>query len=101
MIKSLILITLIFYFLAIIQFSFLPHFGKAGIFLNLILISIFLINFFEKKEKKFGIYSALIGGFFLDIFSNNFIGFYILICFAFSIFLKKVFKKYVRIPIGT
>ena len=100
--KRLILIFFGFYFLTLIQTSFLIHFKalfgwQAGF--GLILIAVILINLFESPSKNGGIFSALFGGFFLDIFSENFIGFWILISIAIALFIKFIFKKYVRIPI--
>jgi uncharacterized membrane protein YgaE (UPF0421/DUF939 family) len=42
--------------------------------------------------------SAGIGGFFLDIFSENPIGLSVTILLAISILIKFVLKKYVQIP---
>jgi len=94
-----ILISIIlFYFLALLQTSFLAHFSICGIVPNLILITVILWNFFEKPKDYSGLYGAAIGGFFLDIFSNRFVGFYILISLALAIIIKLVIRKYVRIP---
>lgn len=98
MFKKILISIIVFYFLVLIQTSFLVHFNILGIVPNLVLISVVLWNLFEKSKNYFGLYAALIGGLFLDIFSNRFIGFYILISFALAIFLKLVFKRYVRIP---
>ena len=87
-----------FYILVLLQTSFLVYFNIIGFIPNLILIAIVLINLFEEKEKNAGIYSAFIGGFFLDIFSEKPFGFYILISIAIAIFIKYVIKRYVRIP---
>ncbi|KPJ56416.1 hypothetical protein AMJ49_04900 [Parcubacteria bacterium DG_74_2] len=99
MIRKLAIIILFFYVLALLQTSFLVNFGINGMIPNLILISVILINIFEKPEKKYGIFSAFIGGFFLDIFSERFIGFEILILTAIACFIKLILKKYVRVQI--
>ncbi len=101
MVKKIIFFVLFFYILTLIQVSFLTHFSLFGITLNLILIAIILINFFEKPEKKLGIISSFFGGFYLDIFSLNseFFGFYTLISVALALFIKFFLKKHVRIPI--
>jgi len=98
MFKKILILIIVFYFLVLIQTSFLVHFNILGIVPNLVLISVVFWNLFEKSKNYFGLYAALIGGLFLDIFSNRFIGFYILILFTLAIFLKIVFKRYVRIP---
>lgn len=92
MIKQVLLILIVFYFLALMQTSlFIPNF---------ILISVILVNVFEKPQKNTGILAGFIGGFFLDIFSSNLIGFYVLILLALSILIKIIFRKYVWAPIG-
>lgn len=98
MYKKILISIIIFYFLALLQTSFLVHFSICGIVPNLILIVVILWNFFEKPKNYCGLYSAVIGGFFLDIFSNRFIGFYILILLALAIIIKLVLRKHVRIP---
>ena len=95
--KFLILI-LSFYILALFQTSFLVHFDILGYVLNFILIATILINLFENPQKNLGITSAFIGGFFLYIFSENFLGFYVLILLGVSLFIKFILRKYVRIP---
>jgi len=44
--------------------------------------------------------SAFIGGFFLDVFSENFIGFYILFFLGLSILIKFLLKRYLRLRIN-
>lgn len=84
-----------FYILTLFQTSFFPHL-PLGYFLNFVLIIVVLINLFEAPKGKLGLFSAFFGGFFLDIFSENFIGFWVLILLAISIFIKFIFKKHVR-----
>ena len=96
--KKIIILFFCFYFFALLQASFFPHFS-LGHLLNLVLIVVVLINLFEARKEKSGLFSAFFGGFFLDIFSDNFIGFWILILLAISIFIKFVLRKHVRLPI--
>ena len=96
--KKIIILFFCFYFFALLQASFFPHFS-LGHLLNLVLIVVVLINLFEARKEKSGLFSAFFGGFFLDIFSENFIGFWILILLAISIFIKFVLRKHVRLPI--
>lgn len=98
MIKRILIIILFFYILVLIQTSFLAHFMIAGMIPNLILIVLIFLNLFEDPRENTGIISAIIAGFFLDIFSQRFFGFYILILFILSIFLKFILRKHVRIP---
>lgn len=99
MVKKILILILFFYILVLLQTSFLVHFNVKGIVPNLVLVSVILINFFEKPKENLGFISGICGGFFLDIFSENFIGFYILISVGLAISIKFILKKYVRIPI--
>lgn len=99
MIKKVLLALISFYLLALLQTSFLTHFRIWGIVPNFILISVILINILEKPQKNAGIIAGLLGGFFLDIFSSNPIGFYTLILLASAFLIKTIFRKYVWAPI--
>lgn len=93
MIKKVILAILGFYFLIMLQASFFVHlFNYAS---SIVLIAVVLINFFEEEKSSFGLISALIAGFLLDVFFSAYIGYWILICFLISILTKLIFKKYV------
>ncbi|MDP2967021.1 MAG: rod shape-determining protein MreD [bacterium] len=102
MVKKIIFFILIFYILTLIQTSFLVHFNILGITPNLVLIAVIFINIFNSSQWQ-KISSAIIGGFYLDIFSLNnvggFFGFYTLILLGFSLLLKIILEKYVRIPV--
>lgn len=84
--------------MALLQTSFLVHFNIFGIYLNIILILVILINFFEKTQN-YGLFAAFIGGFFLDIFSVGLIGYQVLILLGISLVIKIFLKRYVRSPI--
>jgi hypothetical protein len=77
-----------FYFLAIIQTSFLVHYEIMGRMLNLVLISIILVNFFEKKESKLGVIVGAAGGFYLDIFSPYFPGLFSVLGIAVALLIR-------------
>lgn len=96
--KKLIISIIILYFLTLFQTSFLVHFSLFGIIPNVVLIFIVLWNIFERGDSTMGIYNAVIGGLFLDIFSSRFIGFNILILLLLAFILKLISNKYVRIP---
>lgn len=98
MLKKLLISIIILYFLTLVQTSFLVHFIIWGMVPNLILLLVIVWNIFEKTENKIGLYNGIIGGFFLDIFSNCFIGFNILILLVIVLFIKFIFRRYVRIP---
>lgn len=96
-VKKILILIIFFYILALFQTSFLVYFNLLGRFADwsLILISVIAINLLEKPKNYSGYFSATIGGFFLDIFSENFIGFYILILFLLAFFIKFVLKRYI------
>jgi rod shape-determining protein MreD len=93
MIKKAISIIFLLYLLAMLQASFFVHFFDY--IPNLILIVIILVNLFEKQENYFGVFTALIGGFYLDVFSGRFFGLYLLLSFFISFFIKLVVKDYI------
>jgi len=95
MVKKIFFLILILYLLTLLQTSFFHHF-PLGYLSNLVLIVVILINLFEIQKEKSGLFSAFFGGFFLDIFSENFIGFWVLILLAISIFIKFISKRYVQ-----
>lgn len=95
--KTLISI-IVLYFLVLFQTSFLVHFALWGVVPNLVMLLVIILSIYDKQDSYLGLYNAVIGGFFLDIFSNRIIGFNILILVILSILLKLIFNKYVRIP---
>lgn len=92
MIKRILFITLFFYFLTLFQASFFVHFSKF--FPNLVFGTIVLINLLESRKENFGIFAALTGGFFWDIYSGYFIGIFTLISLLSSLFIKLFVKNY-------
>ena len=92
--KKLLFFTFLFYFLILLQESFFIHFFSY--FPNIVLIGICLVNLFEERKDNLGIYLSLTGGFLLDVFSENFFGFYITILLLMSFFVKIVFKSYIQ-----
>lgn len=88
--RRVIALIILFYFLALFQTSFLVHFKFKGGVLNLVLVFIILISFFEQKEKHYGFLSGIIGGLYLDIFSSIFFGLFTLLAVATSLLIKIV-----------
>src|SRR3989338_1912966 len=86
----------IFYFLALLQSSFLPHFAVFGHVPDLVFIAIVFSFFFL---PSLGWASAFWGGFFLDIFSSHFLGFNVTIALGLLFFIRYVMKKYVQITL--
>ncbi|PIR02127.1 MAG: rod shape-determining protein MreD [Candidatus Nealsonbacteria bacterium CG_4_9_14_0_2_um_filter_37_38] len=100
--KNTLIIAIASYFFVLFQTSFLVYFNIAGFVPNFILILVIILSIFETSAPKFssspGMWVAIFGGFWLDIFSSSPIGFEVLICLAVSIFIKFVFKRHVRFP---
>lgn len=92
-----ITLILISYLLVLFQTSFLSHFNIHGYEPNLILTAVILLSILERQKNFYSFWLASWGGFFLDIFSNDFIGFHIIILFLTSFFIKIILKKYVRV----
>lgn len=96
--KNFFLTVIIFYFLILLQNSFLSHFTIKGVYPNLILIAVLLLNLFEKSEKKyFGQASGFIGGFFLDIFSSLPLGIATFSLGFTAIILKRILQNFKNI----
>lgn len=95
--KKLLILAIFFYILAILETSFFVHFKIFSFLPSLILISQIFIALLEKPYKNEAFFSAIFGGFFLDIFSERPLGFNILTLFFITLFLKEILKRYVRI----
>ena len=94
-----ILFAIIFlYFLTLLQTTFLVHFNISGIVINFVLILIILWNIFEDSKDYSGLFVAIIGGFYLDVFSNVIMGFNILILAIIAVSIKLIFRKHVHFP---
>lgn len=98
MVKKALFLIILFYFLILLQTSFLVQFNVFGIVPNFILISVILINLLERPKSYLGIFAGFAGGLLLDIFSSGIIGFHLLILLAISIFIKMILRKYVWTP---
>lgn len=92
MMKRILFTILFFYFLALLQASFFVHFSKF--FPNLIFLAVISINLLESQKENFGVFAALTGGFFWDIYSGYFIGLFTLISLFTSLFIKLFIKNY-------
>ncbi len=90
--KKILISVLFFFFLALIQTSFLIHLDISGVSLNLILISVILVNFFEKPRQKTGLVVAAIGGLYLDLFSNFQIGISLFTLIILALLIKRILK---------
>jgi len=91
------LIIILFYFLALIQSSFLSHFAIRGVSPNLILITVLLFCLFESPEGSLGKSSGFSGGFFLDVFSASPLGTATFSLFFTAFISKKVLQDLKKI----
>lgn len=62
----------IFYILALLESSFLPHFTLIALFPDLIFIAIFFLIFLDSKSDRF--LPVFFGGFLLDLYSGGIFG---------------------------
>lgn len=90
--KKIIFFALFFYFLALVQTSFLVHFDIVGTIPNLILIFLVLALFFEKSSDKSGYWVAALAGFYLDVFSGLQLGVSIFVLILLTYFVKRIVR---------
>lgn len=84
-------IFILFVFFAIVQTSFVIHFSILGAVPNLIFILFFSILFFEVQDcQTYGIFSAIVGGFFLDVASYSYFGPSIVLLLIFAFVIKHI-----------
>jgi rod shape-determining protein MreD len=95
--KKIFLLIVFFYLISLLQTSFLIHFRNLFFLPNLILISQVLLTIFENPKENQAIFSAFVGGFFWDIFSERPIGFGISILVFLSFVIKIILRQYVRV----
>jgi len=88
--KKYLISILALFFLALFQQSFVNQFKFFGTKLNLVLISIFFLNFFESSESKFGIFAGFLGGGFLEFCSSSLLGTFSLTLGLVACFIKKI-----------
>jgi len=94
--KKLLVITFLFYIIALLQNSFLIHYNLFGVVPNLIFILFFIIVFFEKRNSTgqtvndyLAIFTAVIAGVFLDIFSYTYLGPSIILLIIIGLLVKR------------
>jgi len=88
--KKILFFFLFFYILVLVENSFFVHFKLFGGVANLVLLAIILIIFFEKPKATSGIIIAAIGGFYLDLFSDFWIGTSVFLLVILGFLAKKI-----------
>jgi hypothetical protein len=88
--------------LALFQAGFAAHLALFGgrwfEWVNFVSLPVVLIAIFERRRRNFSWFAAVFGGFFLDIYSSRFFGFWIIALAVLVLIIKLGIKKYVRIP---
>jgi cell shape-determining protein MreD len=91
MIWFLVIVTILFYFLALFQHTFLTHYSLMGVVPNLVFILFFLLVFFETKHSYSKVlFYSVIAGFILDIFSSIYFGESIVILIVIGFMTKRI-----------
>lgn len=92
---KLLIITILFYILALIQNSFFVHFNILGAVPNFIFILFFILIFFSSREKIYSwenLFYSFVAGFFLDIFYFSYFGRAFAVLMLISLIVKKLFS---------
>ena len=84
------IITILFFILAFIQYSFLPKFWLGG-GVDLVFLLFFTVIFFEQDYFYQGIFFAVLAGFLSDVFSPHFFGLSVISCLLVYGFTKIAF----------
>jgi rod shape-determining protein MreD len=82
-----------FFFLTIIQNSFLNVFTDF----NFIILLVLLINILDDPKSYFGLWSAFFAGFFLDMTSTQYFGLWMLILVFSSLIIKWILNNFFKI----
>jgi len=89
---------LIFYFLNIIQISFLPFLDFFIFQINFSMVIALLVCVLEESQKLLGIFCAFWAGLFMDIFVGSmFFGLFTVSFLLIAIMLKLALYKYVKL----
>jgi len=92
--KKLLVIILLFYLFALLQNSFLAHFGLFGAVPNLVFILFFILAFFSARGGPAfsweDFFYAAAAGFFLDVFSYTYLGPSIILLIIIGLVFKKI-----------
>jgi hypothetical protein len=88
--------------LALIQMGFLARLDLIGNswlrYFNIIIMFVVIFAFFERRKENASFTAAVFGGVLLDLYSENFFGFWVLILLTVVLLTKFVVRKYVRVP---
>lgn len=97
-----VIIVLFLYILVLFQASFWPRFdlfsGSWLRYLNAVLAFVVVFSLFEKRKEGGSLAAAAFGGLFLDLYSENFFGFWTIILLSSATLIKFILRRYVRVP---
>ena len=89
-------IALLFFILAIIQASFFPYFAIMGAVPNVVFALFFILIFFEEKQEySVGFFTAILAGFFMDVFLPFYFGVSMIILLSIY-FLQKLVVGFLK-----
>ena len=89
--RKILLITLLYYFFALLQNSFFAQVNFFGAAPNLVFSFFFVLAFFAKEDNTYYlIFLALIAGFFIDMFSFTYLFPSIIILIVAALLLKNI-----------
>ena len=97
--KKLLFFSVFLYILAVLQTGLFAHFAIKWFTINFIMIFCAIFNILEDPRKNGGFWLAIIGGFFLDIFSTNFLGFHIIFLMLLALLTKIFLRRYFNLSI--
>jgi len=89
---QILILSLVVSFFVLIQFSFISSLPNPFCQFNLVLVVLIFILFF--LDFRLSLISALVAGFWLDVVSFNFFGFYLLILFATLLLAQWILKNW-------
>jgi len=93
-----ILLVVVFYFISLIQNSFLAHFGILGVVPNFLLVLVCLFTFLDSAHSRLGVVSAISAGVFLDFLGSSFLGISVLAMISIYFFVRKTLVYLVDFP---
>lgn len=92
--KRILFTSLLFILIAFLQTSFFAHFPIFGMIPNLLLISFFLFLVLYRSDFFQWFFPAVVSGLVLDMYSDNFIGFWPALLLAFGFLVQMIKERY-------
>lgn len=91
-----LVITLLFYFFAVLQNSFFVHFNILGTAPNFVFILFFILIFFSPHKGLYSwedLFYSVIAGFFLDVFYYSYFGVSFVLLSIIAVIIKKLLSS--------